>query len=108
MLGYLIYIHHYISIIVIILIGIILDIMGGIYNKDEILFFILKFIKEIHVPLNCTSGKYAMQMKFCSPYEMCFTDEIFDLFLYSILLILSNYIPFFDTFSMDLDKSELK
>ena len=102
-----IYIHHYISIIVIILIGIILDIIGGVYNKDEILFFILKFIKEILVPLNCTFAKYAMQTKFCSPYEMCFTAGIFDLFLYSILLILSNYIPFFDKFSMNLDKLKL-
>ena len=78
--------------------------MGGVYNKDEILFFILKFTKEILVPLNCTSAKYVMHKKFCSPYELCFTAGIFDLFLYSILLILSNYIPFFNTFSMDLDK----
>ena len=98
------YLHHYISIILMICVGISLDIYLGHYyfnDKDYVMQMIFKFISEIFLSLGFVIDKYTMEKKFCSPYEMCFYHGLINFILSLILLSfareigLDNYDEFF-------------
>ena len=104
------YIHHYISIIIIISVGISLDIYLDHYifnDKDYFLQMLFKFISEILLSLGFVIDKYTMEKKFCSPYEICFYHGFINLILSLILLSFSkqigldNYDKFFNNPSFD-------
>ena len=104
------YIHHYISIIIIISVGISLDIYLDHYifnDKDYFLQMLFKFISEILLSLGFVIDKYTMEKKFCSPYEICFYHGFINLILSLILLSFSkqigldNYDEFFNNPSFD-------
>ena len=83
------YLHHYISIILMICVGISLDIYLGHYyfnDKDYVMQMIFKFISEILLSLGFVIDKYTMEKKFCSPYEMCFYHGLINFILSLILL----------------------
>ena len=104
------YMHHYISIIIIISVGISLDIYLDHYifnDKDYFLQMLFKFISEILLSLGFVIDKYTMEKKFCSPYEICFYHGFINLILSLILLSFSkqigldNYDEFFNNPSFD-------
>ena len=108
--GTKIYLHHYISIFFIILIGTILDILLGHYNNalTDIYLKIIKFITEIILSLDVALTKYTMETKFVSPYEFCFCMGVIQLILNCILFILSNYFKFLHIFIINLEEFVLK
>ena len=104
------YKHHYLSIILIILIGIILDLIVGNLQRDiknNILFLLLSLLREIICSLYDVINKYLMEKKFCSVYEIIFFNGIIDLILFSIFSIfdyyffkLENYEDYFNNFNL--------
>lgn len=99
------YKHHNISIAVIIIIGVFLDIYLSNYifnNKGYVLSMIIKFISEIFLCLGFVIDKYIMEIKFCSPFEICFYHGFFGVIVSLILLSFSvpinldNFIEFFE------------
>lgn len=95
-----IYRHHYLSIIIIILTGIILDSIEGLYKDffKRIVPIIIKFFLEITMSFDIIINKYIMEKLYTSTYEMCFYIGISGLVLYSILLVISKYYNFLDDF----------
>ena len=98
-LKFKIYKHQYISISVIIFIGIILNIIGLIHNNyshKKYHRIIIKFICEIIFSLRIVINKYTIEKKFGSSYELCFFQGIITLglllifSLFAIFLNLSN------------------
>ena len=102
-----IYKHHYLSIFVIIITGIIIDIISGYYNDFSKNIFI-KLFAEILISFDVVMCKYAMDRKYCSPYEMCCYTGFFELILYSLLFLLSNYLKFLDDFKFNFNDFELR
>ena len=90
------YTHHFISLILIIIFGIVIII---IYNLNEetnwkLFFQILNtLIIEIIFSLEIVVAKYAIEIKYCSPYEICLFCGIFILIIFSLLLIIFTFIP---------------
>ena len=89
--------------IAIIIIGIFLDIYleNFIFNDTkDILSTIFKFISEIFLSLGIVIDKYIMEIKFCSPFEICFYHGFFGVIISLILLTfaapinLDNYLNF--------------
>ena len=104
------YIHHYISIILIICVGISLDIYLGHYifnDADYTISILFKFLSEIVLSLGLVIDKYTMEKKFCSPYEICFYHGLINFVLSLIILSFSkqigldNYDEFFLNPSME-------
>ena len=95
-----IYAHHFLSIIIIILTGIILDSIEGSYNNflSRIIPILIKFSLEIIMSFDIIITKYIMERFYCSSYEMCFYAGFFGFILYCILLIISKYTNFLDDF----------
>ena len=95
-----IYSHHFLSIIIIILTGIILDSIEGLYNNflSRIIPIMIKFSLEIIMSFDIIITKYIMERFYCSSYEMCFYAGFFGFILYIILLIISKYTNFLDDF----------
>ena len=95
-----IYRHQYLSIIIIILVGILLDIIADNYNvsSDKIIPIIIKYICEIIFSLGIVINKYTMEKKFCPSYELCFFQGIITFFFYLIFTIIATYFDFFDNF----------
>ena len=88
------YKHHYISIILIIIIGLIIDLVVGNLQNDisnNFLLLFLSFLRVILLSLNYVIIKYIMETKFCSIYEIGFYDGIINSILYSIFLICDIY-----------------
>ena len=89
------YMHHYISVLLIIAIGISLDIYLNNYifnDKEYVLSMLFKFLSEIILSLGFVIDKYTMEKKFCSPYEMCFYHGLINFLLSLILLSFSKEI----------------
>ena len=108
-----IYSHQYISIIIIIIVGIALDIFDDRYKKvsGKILPIIIKFICEIIISLGLVINKYTMEKKFCTSYYLCFYQGIITFILYFILLLFATYFNFFDNFRKyynDIKNDKLK
>ena len=90
------YIHHLISLIFIIIFGVAIIVIYYLYtNQPEDFFFQIlnTLIVEIVFSLEIVIAKYTLEYKFCSPYEICFFEGIFQLLLNLILLIIFTYIP---------------
>ena len=105
-----IYAHHFLSIIIIIMTGIILDFKEGLYKNFFSNFFkiFIKFILEISISFDIIINKYIMERFNFSSYEMNFYEGCFGLFLYSILLIVSKYTNFLDDFFVKYNTYETK
>ena len=95
------YKHHYISIIIIILTGFILDLVfKNLQNdiKNNVLFLLMRFLREIIFSLVDVINKYLMEKKFCFVYELTFYSGFFGAILYGIFSILSYYYLKIDDF----------
>ena len=96
-----IYAHHFFSLVMIIIIGIIL-ISINYYNK-EITFWhvIITLVTEIFFSLEFVFCKLTMDHKFSSPYEICMHIGFLELIIFTLLLILSTNIPISSSESMN-------
>ena len=88
------YKHHYLSVALIILIGITIDLIvenfqNDFSNSKRILLFFIHFIRVILLSLYYVISKYAIEKKNCSIYELNF-------FICSIIFILYIIISIFD------------
>jgi hypothetical protein len=95
------YKHHYLSIILIIITGIILDLILGNLQKDiseNILPFLLRMAKEIMASSVDVIDKFLMDKKFCSVYEITFYNGIISLILLGIFTIFNYYFLKLDNF----------
>ena len=94
--------HHYLSIIIILITGFIIDfIQGNIQNDftNNIISLILSFIRVILLSFNYVIIKYTMEKKFVSLYEIGLFNGIINLILFIIFAI-------FDYFFFHIDKYE--
>ena len=87
------YKHQFISMIVIVILGLGLNIVAffkydktGVYLKSFNTF--LQFITEICFCLWGIIMKYNMEKNYCNPYELCLWQGIFEFILHSICLII--------------------
>ena len=82
------YIHQYISLIVIIVLGIILNIINLYDNKGNMIIWLpLIFFVEVIYSLVAVLNKYTMEFCYCTPYEVSFYQGIFGLIVNIALLI---------------------
>ena len=93
--------HHYLSIILIILTGIILDLIlknlqNDIINNWQKIF--LRLLREILFSLQDVINKYIMEKKFCSVYELSLYGGIIYLILLGIFSIFNYYYFHLDNF----------
>ena len=95
-----IYLHHYVSIILIILAGLIPDLALGKFGNDIInntWIFLLRLLREILFSLHDVIVKYSIEFKFCSVYELCFYNGVFCTILLFIFVL-------FDYYFFEIDK----
>ena len=88
------YKHHYMSIIIIILIGFIIDIVLGNLQQDiteNILYLLLRFLREILYSLHDVIVKYIIEKKYCSIYEISLSNGIINIILLIIFAIINYY-----------------
>ena len=86
--------HHYLSIILIILIGLIIDLVTENLQKEvvnDLLLLIMKFLKEIFFSLYNVIAKYVMEKKYVSVYEFSFYVGLNNLILLIIFSIFDHY-----------------
>ena len=107
------YKHHYVSMITIILIGLIIDLSLGNFQTDiteNILYLLLRFVREILYSLIDIINKYVMEKKFCSVYELSLYTGIYDVILYGIFGVINYYflkIDDFEKYFSNFDLTEL-
>jgi len=105
------YKHHYFSMIIIIIIGIILDLVRENLQydiKNNLIFILLRLLRETLVSLNDVHAKYLFDKKFCLIYEISLSNGIMNTFLYIILAIFDHYFIQFDDFSKYFDEFNIK
>ena len=88
------YKHHYLSSILILLIGVIIDLVTeNLQNdiKNNIVFLLIKYLNEIIFSLFSVFAKYVMEKKYISVYELSFYIGIIATILSGILLIFDYY-----------------
>ena len=94
------YKHHYLSILLIILIGLIIDIVTENLQNELInnpLHLAMKLLKEIFYPLYNVIAKYTMERKYVSVYEFSFyVGLILFIALMSFALLDNYYFKLFD------------
>lgn len=96
----------------IIILGIIFNIVNLVNSGDfNFISFILVMSIEIIFSLEIVIEKYTMEYKFCSPYEICIFEGLFEIIANVILLIISHNIgkdddEFFNYIN-DLQKKEV-
>ena len=93
--------HHYISIIVIILTGLIFDLALGNIQEDftnNFWIFLLRLIREIIYSLDNVLVKYTMEIKYCSVYEICLYNGLFCVTLLMLFAIIDHYYFSFDKY----------
>ena len=101
--------HHYLSIIIILLAGLIIDIFQNNFKNDlesDVKGFIFSIIRVILLSFNYVIIKYTMEIKFASPYEIGVYIGLINLILFIIFAILdhyfiglNNYFNFFNNFN---------
>ena len=82
------------SIILIILIGFIIDIVLGNLQQDiteNILYLLLRFLREILYSLHDVIVKYIIEKKYCSIYEISLSNGIINIILLIIFAIINYY-----------------
>ena len=90
------YKHHFVSLILIIFFGIVIIVIYYLFsNTDNELFFKIlnTLVIEIIFSLEIVIAKYAIEYKFCSPYEICLMEGIVILIINLLLLILFTFVP---------------
>ena len=105
------YRHHYLSIILIIFIGIIHDLCYENIQNDlssNWILFLLKVIKEIFFPLEAVINKYLMEKKFCSVYLLTTCNGIIVTSLFGMFSILDYYYFKLDNFQEYFDNFNYK
>ena len=101
--------HHYLSIVIILLAGLIIDLVQNNFVKDlknNIIGFIFSFVRVILLSLVYAIIKYTMERKFVSPYEIGVYNGLINLILFIISAIIdhyfikaNNYVEYFDNFN---------
>ena len=89
------YKHHYLSIVLIILIGLIIDLISENLQNELIenpLHLAMKFLKEIFYPLYNVIAKYTMERKYVSVYEFSFYVGLFLFIALTSFALLDNYL----------------
>ena len=89
------YKHQYISMIIIIILGFILNIikyfnLGDTKNKLDPFELSMKLLSEICLSLSMVIVKYNMEKTYCSPYEICIWEGLIGLILNIIILVIVN------------------
>ena len=93
------YKHHYLSIVLIIIAGLILDLaLTNIQNDliNNFPFVLLRLLGEILYSLHDVINKYIMEKKYCSVYELSAFSGLFMLFYTGTLSILNYYVLYID------------
>ena len=93
------YKHHYLSVVLIILIGLIIDLVLGNLQKDiseHYLLLLMRFLREILYSFHDVIDKYIMEKKFGSIYEIALYTGIINILLLGIFSVLDYY--FFNYF----------
>ena len=101
--------HHYLSIIIIILIGFIIDlVLKNLQNdiSDNLTLFLFRIIREILYSFHDVINKYIMEKKFGSIYEIALSNGIITLILLLIFAVLDynffgldDYEEYFNNFN---------
>jgi len=105
------YNHHYLSIILIILIGVIIDLVSeNLQNdiSDNLPSLLMRFIREVLFSFFNVIIKYVMEKKYVSVYEMTFYNGIINFILFGISAIIdfyffnnnNNYEEYFNDFNI--------
>jgi hypothetical protein len=105
------YKHHYLSLILIIILGIILDLICESLQDDITKNFgivLLKLLRETIYSSNYALVKYLFEKKFFSIYEISLSNGILGLFFLIILSIFDHYFFKYDDFSKYFDKFNIK
>ena len=105
------YRHHYLSIILIILTGLILDLVTkNLQNdiKNNWKSILLRFIREFVYSFHNIINKYAMEKKFCSVYEISFYTGLVLTVLFGIFTILDYYVFHLDNFKAYFNNFNVK
>lgn len=66
----------------------------------------IKLFTEVLISLDVNVGKYSLETKFYSPYEMCCYVGIIEFILYSSLFSLSNIFKIINKFKVDFKQFE--
>ena len=103
------YRHHYLSIVIILIIGLVIDFVEGNIQKDfkeNFKLILLSFLRIILLSLNYVLIKYTMEKKYASPYEIGFFNGLINLILFIIGAVIDNffikkfeYKEYFDNFN---------
>jgi len=103
------YRHHYLSIVIILIIGLVIDFVEGNIQKDFTYNFkliLLSFLRVILLSLNYVLIKYTMEKKYASPYEIGFYNGLINLIMFIIGAVIDNffikkfeYKEYFDNFN---------
>lgn len=95
------YNHHYLSIVLIILIGFSIDlILGNVQTEivDNYTLLLIRFIREILVSLYNVVAKYTMEKKYVSVYELSFYIGLINMILFGFFSILDyNFLNYMIT-----------
>ena len=86
--------HHYLSIVLIILLGLVIDLITKNLQEEivsEPIKLIMKFLKEIFFSLYNVIGKYVMETKYVSVYEFSFYIGLFNIVVLLIFSIFDYY-----------------
>ena len=87
------YNHQYLSILLIIFSGLILNVVKIFQTDEENIHFLEifgKFLAEVFFCLGVVVIKYNMAKTFCTPYEICFLEGIINIISNSICLFVFN------------------
>jgi hypothetical protein len=103
------FIHHYLSIGLILVFGIVVDLVVGNLQTDiteNFLKIILSIVRVVLLSLDYTLIKYTMEKKYASPYEIGFFNGLINLILFIIGAVIDNffikkfeYKEYFDNFN---------
>ena len=88
------YIHQYLTIGIMIILGISINVINlyDVEDKNRYLNILLVHLIEIIYSLSMVINKFLMEYRFCSPYEISFSQGIFGLIINTILLTIFSHI----------------
>ena len=95
------YIHHYLSASLILIIGITIDLITqNLQNEITNIFLLIKYVKEIFFALYNVTAKYVMEKNYVSVYELSFYVGVINFILSAIIEVFDYFFFKYD----DLDK----
>ena len=107
------YKHHYLSMILILLTGLIIDLsLGNLQNdiSNNLIFLLLRILRETLYSSIDVNNKYLMEKKFCSVYDLSLYTGIINVILYGIFGIFNYYflkLDDFEKYFSNFDSTEL-